>query len=106
MAQAGELGLREVSTARLASAVWAWGALKEQPVLSWPAVTATLSKRLLRAGDKAALQAGLEQLASGEPPLDSDVLLRLASGGAVPHSRNGRMVKLPCRSVAQLGLQV
>ena len=103
MAQAGESGLRDVSTARLASAVWAWGALQARPTLSWPALTATLSKRLLRPGDKMTLRAGLEQLATGEPLLDDcDALLRLAaaSEGAVP---SGRTVRLPCRTMLQLG---
>lgn len=103
MAQAGEDGLRDVSTARLAGAVWAWGALQARPTLSWPALSATLSKRLLRPGDKATLRAGLEQLAAREPLLDDcGTLLQLASasGAAVPSS--GRMVRLPCRTMLQL----
>lgn len=103
MAQAGEDGLREVSTARLASAVWAWGALRARPARSWPALTATLSKRHLRPGDKTVLRAGLEQLATDEPLLgDCDALLQVASAsvGAVPSP--GRSVRLPCRTMPQI----
>ena len=103
MAQAGEGGLRDVSTARLVSAVWAWGALQARPTLSWPALTATLSKRLLRPGDKLALRAGLEQLASGQPRLDDcDALLRLACTSPEAAQSRERVLRLPCRTMAQL----
>ena len=103
MAQAGERGLREVSTARLVSAVWAWGAFQARPAKSWPALIATLSKRHLHPGDQMALRAGLEQLAIDEPLLDDcDALMRLTSASAAVPSAS-RMVRLPCRTIAQLG---
>ena len=103
MAQAGEDGLRKVSTARLASAVWAWGALDARPATSWPVLTATLSRRLLHPGDKLAVRAGLEKLANGAPLWGDCDALRHTLGGAGP-ARSGRMVRLPCRTLAQVGL--
>ena len=101
MAQAGEDGLRNVSTARLASAVWAWGTLDARPASSWPILTATLSRRMLHHGDKLALRAGLEQLASGAPLLgDCDALRRTLGGVAA--ARSGRTVRLPCRTLGLL----
>ena len=103
IAQAGEGGLRDVSTARLASAVWALGALQARRASSWPVLTATLSRRLLQPGDKLAVRVGLEQLANGEPLLgDSDALRRNLGGTAAAPSR--RTVRLPCRTLAELGL--
>ena len=99
MAQAGEDGLREVSTARLASAVWAWGALDARPATSWPVLTATLSRRMLHPGDKLALRAGLEQLANGAPLLGDCDALRNTLGAAGAPARSGRTVRLPCRTL-------
>ncbi len=99
LAQAAAPGLLAVGTARLAGAVWGFGALGVRPS-SWPLLAAALARRELRPADKSTLRVGLDRLQASTGVQEGDAALRLAVArapaqeGAAAHHRD---VWLSCR---------
>jgi hypothetical protein len=99
LAQAGQPGLRAVSTARLAGAVWACGAFGWRPSASWPLLLDALESRELRPADGRALFTGLSRLqgCAGSSDADSTLQLRAAAQLDEAGMPPVRSVWLSCR---------